>query len=193
MKVEVEHPQGMGKADLPQQLQLGLPPRPPLAMADSEGCPLADSVRGQDCGAAGRSGEEGRGRMRLVVLGEENLSARHAEEGGDDSLDPQLLPQRVPHRSGEAAPGAGKGPQGAGENPLELQHWLLVEDDRIELIGLEPAAFEAPLDRRQWKAGVVLSPREPLLLDGTDGHSVDQQGGCGVVIVGRDSENLHQY
>jgi hypothetical protein len=131
--------------------------------------------------------------MRLVVLGEEDLRARHAQVGGDDSLHPQLLPQRVLHRSGKASPGAGKGPKDAGENPLELQHRLLVEDDGVELIGLEPAPLEAPLDRRQWKAGVVLVAREPLLLDGTDRNSVDQQGRCGVVVVGRDSENLHQY
>src|SRR5262249_49805808 len=110
----VEHPQGMGEVDFPQQLELRLTSWAPLAKAYGEGCPFPDSVRGQDCRAASRSREGGRGRMRRVVPGEENRSALDAQMVRDDSLQLQLFPQRAPHRSREAAPGARKGAQCAG-------------------------------------------------------------------------------
>src|SRR5216684_621561 len=58
---------------------------------------------------------------------------------------------------------------------------------------LEPRRLQTPLDGREWKGGVVLAPREPLLLHGADGHAVDEQRGRGVVIMGGDAEDAHQY
>ena len=48
-------------------------------------------------------------------------------------LHPDLLAERVLHRPREAAPRAREGAQRHGEDALELEHRLLVEDDRVEL------------------------------------------------------------
>ena len=40
-------------------------------------------------------------------------------------------------------------------------------------------------------AGVVLVPRQPLLLHGADRHAVDDERGRRIVIVGGDAEDLH--
>ena len=85
----------------------------------------------------------------------------------------------------------GKARSAVKTDALELQHRLLVEHHRVEVVRLEPGLAEAPLDGRQREAGVVLPPREPLLLDGDDRQSVDDQGRRGVVVVRGDAEDRH--
>src|SRR5207302_10671923 len=101
--------------------------------------------------------------------------------------------QRVLHRAREAAPGAREAAQGHRQDAVELEHRLFVEDHRVELSRLEAGALQAPLDRREREGGVVLAPREPLLLDGADRNSVDHQRGRRVVVVRRDAQDAHQY
>ena len=189
----VEHPQGMRKAQLAQQLDCDRAFVGNVSAAQGQGRPLADAVRREDGRAPHRRGEESRGRVRLVVLGEEDPIARDTQLGGDDSLDPELAAERVLHRVGKASIGAGKGAEQRGENPVELEHRLLVEDDRVELFGLEARLLEAPFDCAQRKAGVVLAAREALLLRGTDGLPVDEQRGGAVVVVRAEAEDAQQY
>src|SRR6266851_230365 len=111
----------------------------------------------------------------------------------DDSLHPELAAEGILHRAGKGAPGMREVAQRHRQNPLELQERFFIENDRVELLRLEAALFEAPLDRRHRKVRVALAPGEPLLLDRTDRHPVDQKGSRGIVIVGGDAEDLHQY
>ena len=92
---------------------------------------------------------------------------------------------------GNDLPGARKGSQRAREDALELQHAAFVEDDGVEIIGLEACVIQAPFDGCQRKARVVLAARQPLFLNGADGHAVDHERGRRVVVVGRDPEDLH--
>src|SRR4051794_8217207 len=48
-------------------------------------------------------------------------------------------------------------------------------------------------DRRDREGGIVLAPRQALLLHRGDRHAVDQQGGGGIVIESGEAEDLHQY
>src|SRR5260370_19452983 len=111
----------------------------------------------------------------------------------DDSLHPELAAEGILHRAGKGAPGMREVAQRHRQDALELQERFFIENDRVELLRLEAALFEAPVDRRHRKIGVALAPGEPLLLDRTDRHPVDQKGGRGVVIVGGNAEDLHQY
>src|SRR5262249_18226364 len=138
----------------------------------------------------GRSQERGRS-VGLVVLGEEDLLARDAEVARDDALDPELLAERVLHRLREAPPRFGESAKRGREDALELEHRLLVEDDRVELLGLEPRLLEAPLDRRERERRVVLAAREALLLNRKGGHAVDDESRRGVVVMRRNAEDLH--
>ena len=70
-----------------------------------------------------------------------------------------------------------EGPERAGENPLELQHAALVEDHRVEILRIEPGLIQAPFDRPCRKRGVVLVPRQTLLLHGADRYAVDDERG----------------
>ena len=184
-------PERVGKPDLARERQRGRAAGAALAAADGERGPLADAVGGQDRGAARGRGEKGRGRVRGVVAGEEDLAARHAEVRRDDAAHPHLLAERVADRVRERSPRARKGAQRAHQDALELQHAALVEDDRVEIGRRQAGVIEAPLDRLERKAGVVLVARQPLLLHRRGGHAVHHQRRRRVVIVRRDAEDLH--
>ena len=94
----------MGEAQLAQQSDRGLSAFLLLADPDRQGRPLADSVGGEDRGAAAGCGQEGGGGVRLMVAGEEDLVRRHAELRRDHPTYPQLLAEHVLHRLGEGAP-----------------------------------------------------------------------------------------
>ena len=132
------------------------------------------------------------GGVRLMVLGEIDLRARDAEVARDDAFHPELLAERVLHRLREARPRFRERAERGREDALELEHRLLVEDDGVEIFGLELRLIETPFDRVQGKRGVVLLARKALFLDDRDGHAVDHERGGGVVIVRGEAEDLHR-
>ena len=179
----------MREPQLAEELDRGRAVGGDRAAAHRERGPFADSVGGEDGGIARGRTEEGGGGVRSMVLGEEDPVAAHAELGGDDPLDPELAAERVLHRLREGGPGSREAAERQGEDALELEHRLFVEDDGVELLGLHAGEVEAPLDRGERKGSVVLAPREPLLLHGTDGHAVDEQRRRRVVVVRGDAED----
>src|ERR1700680_1808355 len=123
--------------------------------------------------------------------GEQDLAARHAEVRRDDAADPDLFSERALDGVRKRLPGAGEGPQRAGEDPLEFQHAAFVENDRVEILRIEPGVGQAPFNRRRWKGGVVLAPRQALFLYGTDRHAIDDERGRRIVVVRGYPEDLH--
>src|SRR6516165_8073913 len=77
------------------------------------------------------------------------------------------------------------------EQPLELQKWLLVEHDIVNLVEPDRAFREAIADRMHGKASVVLLAREALLLRCRHDAAVDEKRGGAVVVEGGDAENPH--
>ena len=140
-----------------------------LAFADGQRRPLADPVGGEDRRTPGGRRQEGGGGVRLMMLGEEDLRARHIEMGRDDPLDPDLLPERIVHRLREGAPGSREGAERAGHDPVELQHRALVEHHRVERFGLQarlrPGTIRSPpAERRRRSCGgktALPAPRRP--------------------------------
>ena len=129
--------------------------------------------------------------MRRVMIGAQDLVARHAQMRRNDAADPHLLAQGVLHRLRKRSPRVRKRPQGACQNPLELQHGAFVKHDGIEIGWFELCVFEAPLDGFGRKAGIVLPTRKPLFLHGAHRQAVDHQRSGRVVIVGGDAKDLH--
>src|SRR5207237_10117894 len=72
----VEHPERMREADLSRRSQLGASVLVYRAVTQGKRGPLTDAVGGEDGRGAGRRGEEGGRRVRLVMLGEEHLARR---------------------------------------------------------------------------------------------------------------------
>src|SRR5207247_8958079 len=66
---------------------------------------------------------------------------------------------------------------------------LGVEAEVAEPGGLDPARAQAVRDRVRRKAGIVLLPREALLLRRGHDLAVAHQAGRRVVVVGRDAED----
>ena len=127
----------------------------------------------------------------FVVPREEDLASWNAEVRRDDAANPDFFAERVLHGVRERSPGARESAQRAGEDPLELQHAALVEDDGVEIGRVEPGVIEAPFDRPDREGGVILSARQALLLYGADGHAIDEERGRRIVVMRRDPENLH--
>ncbi len=187
----VEHPQRVGEPDLPGQGDVGGPAGRARAVADRKRRPFPHAIACQDRRTARRRGEEGGSRVRLVVLGEQDLPPRNAQVGRDHAANPDLLAQRVLHRLGERTPRFGEGPKGAGQDAVELQHRALVEHHGVQRLGLQPRRVEAPFDRFQREGRIVLPARKPLFLDRGDRNAVDHQGRRRVMVVGRNPEDIH--
>src|SRR5262249_52379978 len=143
--------------------------------------------------ASGGGGEKHGRRVRCVMVGEEDLVARHAEMRGNDAANPDLLAQRVLDRVRKRSPRTRERAQRAGQDPLELQHAAFVEHDGIEVGWLELRVLEAPLDGLKRKAGVILLPGKTLFLNRADRHAGGDEARGGVVMVGGEAEDFHQY
>ena len=78
------------------------------------------------------------------------------------------------------------------EQSLELQKGLLVEDDRIKLRKAVLPSLKQYSTAFFGNDGVVLAPREPLLLGRGHHPPIDHQGSGAVVIVGRNTEDTHE-
>ena len=187
----IQQAERMGKSDFTQQRDRGSAVRAPHAVADRERGPLSHAVRGQNRGAVRRSGEKRCRRMRLVVPGEEDLPRGQTEVGRNRASYPDLVAERALHRLGKRPPGVREGAQRTREDPIELQHRPLVEDDRVEIVGFETGLIETPVDRQQRKRRIILPPRQPLLLHSAHRHTVDDQRGGRVVVMRRNTEELH--
>ena len=70
------------------------------------------------------------------------------------------------------------------QESIKLDQRLFVEADVVQPVGRDAGLLEAELDGPGRKAGVVLLPREALLLCGGNDFTVPYQGGCAVVIEG---------
>ena len=75
----IQHPERMREPDLAVESDVGAAVGAALAAADRERGPLADAVSREDGRAEGRRRHERGRRMRRVVIGEEDLPARHPE------------------------------------------------------------------------------------------------------------------
>src|SRR4051812_50046813 len=110
---------------------------------------------------------------------EEDLVPPHIEVRRDNPAHPDLLPEGVLDGVGERSPRARKRAKRAGENPVELQHAALVENDRIEIGGGGGGTIEAPLKCRGGERRGVLPPRQPPFLPRAAPPAPDHAGGGG--------------
>ena len=74
------------------------------------------------------------------------------------------------------------------QQPFELQQWLVVEGDVVQLLGLDSCLGKGVLDGVGWKARIVLLASEPLFLRCGDDPPIDNQSGRRVMIEGGDTQ-----
>jgi hypothetical protein len=188
----VEQADAVGKVDLALQVQ-------GVAAADGDrgGGPFSHPIHGQHDGFMEWRGEEGGGRVALVVLGKQELCTDLAarRELRQRLLQVLLLEQLLldpqwdrPAEGGKAARRVGK----VGlEQPLELDQRLLEEHDVVDLIEVDLARRKAVADRLGRKAGVMALACEAFLLGGRNHAAVLDEGRRAVVIKGREAEQAH--
>src|SRR5262249_19336228 len=183
----VEQPDGVRKAHLPRELELGA-----FSVPGGGRRPLADSVHGHQRRVLEGRAEEGRGGVGEVVLGEENLVAWHSDALGDERADPQLVGEPRRHGAAEETRPAWVGPQRGEEDPLELAEGLLEEDHVVEVARFDAGRRQHVTDRVGRKFRVVLLAREALFLDGGYQAAVAQEGGSRVMKEARDPQDVHR-
>jgi hypothetical protein len=188
----VEEPERVRELDLLEDLQ-------PLALADADRRrrPLADAVEGEHRRLGEGRGVEGGGGVRLVVGGEVDGrrlgDAAGFERLGDARRDPELLLEPERHRLDEGGEAARRHRQVGLEDAVELEQRLVVEDDPVQAatVAADPPRLQAVAHRAGRETGVVLEPRETLLLRRRDDAAVLDQAGGRVVVVAGDAEELH--
>ncbi len=181
----VEHPQGVREVDLPHRLQVVA-----VAGGHRSGGPLADPVHGQDRRVPERGWKEHACRMRLMVLGEQQLGVPVHVRGERPQLPAQqpLLKQLLldPDRDGYA-----EGPKAARrerdirfEQSLELEKRLVVERHAVDVARGDSGLIETVGNGAPRIAGVVLLAREAFFLRCGDNPSAVDEGRGAVVIEG---------
>ena len=150
---------------------------------------LADAVHRHDRRLLERRRVERRGGVRLVVLAEQHLALVSGKPTPDVIGHPQLLAEPERRRHQVRAKSARRARHVRFEEAIQLDERLLVEADEIEPRQVDAGLAQAVLDRPRRKAGVVLLPREALLLRCCDDASVLDEAGGRVVVVGGDAEN----
>src|SRR5437899_10494500 len=147
----------------------------PAAGPDRRSRPLADAVDREDCGLFERRWIECRGRVRLVVLAEEDLAAKSRYTLPDIVGHPELVAQPDRQRRKIRAQTARSAGRVRLDEPIELDQGLLVEADEIEIGGRNSAFPQAIFDRALRKARIVLLAGESLFLSGSDNAAVLDQ------------------
>ena len=176
----------MGEAHLLGEGDLGAPP-----VACGRSGPLADPVHGEDGGFLEGRGVEGARGVGEVVLAKEDLLGLHAQLVADQALDPEFVEQPVDHCLAEDTPASRDGLEGGEQNALEFDEGLFVEDEIVEVTGVDASGLETKSDGVGGKAAVVLEAAEALLLGGGDELTVAYQCRCRVVVIARDAEDVH--
>src|SRR5262249_53641425 len=188
----VEQPEAVREMDL-------LMDREVLSIADGDrrGRPLAHAIEGEDDRSVERRRIEGRGGVAQVVLAEGEAMVRievrldGLELASEQRLLEQFLtqPQRQRHaKRRETVRAVGK----VGfQETFELDEWLVVEDDAVDVLQLDAARAQAIVDRVPRVAGIEFLAREALLLGGgNDAAVLDERSGT-VMVECRDAEDAH--
>ncbi len=181
----VEQAERVGELDVIEQADAV-----PLANADRRRAPLAHPVEGDDRRLVEGAGEERAGGMAFMVVGEDQpCPGRPTDSLPQGPPHVQLLLEPDRHGQPEAPKPARRVRQIGLDQPLELGQRLVVERDVVEVQGIQAPLFQAVGDRLPRHRGIVLLPREPLLLRRGHDPAVDDQRGGAVVVEGRDSED----
>ncbi len=178
----VEQPERVRILQLAEQLD-------PRARADAEraGGPLAHAVDREDRRLLERRGIEAARRVRHVVVRDEH-ARRLAQAGLQLPFEARLRAEQGPAGRHELLAPRGRDRERVLQHPIERQQRAVVENDRVQLLGLDEPLAQAVVDGPLREARVVLLAREALLLRGRDDLAVTDKGGSRVVIVGRDAE-----
>ena len=131
--------------------------------------------------------------MREVVLHEVRLGlqtvGRDAQPVGEGSLRVQDLPE-VADPPG-CDPAARSVLDRVREPFAEVGLRVPGECEVVDVFGSKAGDFQAISDRAVGEAGVVLEPREALLLDGRDELAVDDERGGRVAVISVDPQDVH--
>jgi len=180
----------MGKPLLHQHFQFV-----PLADRNARRSPFPYPIHRQHGRFLERGGIKSAGRMRHVVLREINpphgnpVPGKSAFQG---SSHPSLVLDPGWHRCLKNRKAAGSTFRQGGQEAGELGDGFVVKSHGIELLaGFHPCRLETIGDGSKGKPLVMLFPRKPLLLGGSDDFPVLDKGGGAVVIKCADPENVH--
>ena len=186
VNAQYSSPERMGEHHLLPDVDL-------VAASDAPGArhPLTHAVHGQDGGFVEGRAQKRAGGVRQVMFAEQNLVGRNAQLRGDLRADPQLVDHPGDHRLAKDLVRLRIGLQHGHQDAVELAEGLLVEDDVVQVAGLDARALQAELDGLVGKVEVVLDAAEALFFGGGDQLAVLQQSGRGVVVVAGDSQDIH--
>src|ERR1700694_4001272 len=107
----------------------------------------------------------------------------------DQFLHPNPLANPKRRRHQEGAQSGRRVGEITVQNAVELQKWLFVERDKIEIADFDAALAQAVFDRVRRKRRVVFLARETFLLRGRNNLSIPNQTRRAVVIKRGDTQN----
>src|SRR6266571_772505 len=160
--------------------------------------PADDVVHRQHRRLLERRGEERRGGVALMMLGEQQpvldveVRPELLQFVAQQQLLKQLFLEPKRHRHAKRAEPARREGEIRLKQALEFQERLVVEGDVVELVDPHAARFEAIARGAMGKMRVVLLAAETLLLRGGQQPAVLDQTGGTVMVEGGDAEDAQR-
>src|SRR5215831_1611869 len=159
------------------------------------GRPFSDTIHRQNHRILERGGIECARRVTEVVLGKEQPLLPDRPELPQRIAQQFLLEQLLfrPYRQGfrKGAETLRSESEVSFQQSLELQEWLVIENDEIDIVQPDVFLVQTILDGMCRHSGVVLASREPFLLCGSNDLAIADQRCRTIVVKTRDAEDAH--
>ena len=134
-----------------------------VAYAESSRAPLARAVNGQDRRLLIGRREEARSSVRHVVVAKQDLRTGNTKLARHHRLDPKFIGNPALHGLSKDRRRARKSGHRCDQHALELNEWLLVKHDVVDVVDCKPSLLQDEFYGECWKTRVVLFAAEALL------------------------------
>ena len=121
--------------------------------------------------------------MGQVVLAEENLLFVYSQFFLYEAFDPELVHKPRDHGLPEDLPGPREGLKARHQDPFELDKWLLIENNIIQILKPDAREPAAKMNSMLRKAKIMLLPCEPLLFGGCNKLPILEQRSRRIMII----------
>src|SRR5450759_3872665 len=128
--------------------------------------------------------------MRLMMFGEKNFTFIVGVLRSLFSY-PEFLPKPKRHRHKKGADTLRSIVQICLKEPFKFQQRLIIKGNQVNFFTLDACLLETEIHRFSRETMIVFFSREALFLCGCQNFAAFGEAGCRIVVVSRDTKNVH--
>jgi len=126
-----------------------------------------------------------------MVLGKQDLFRSDSHLFPDNAFDPEFFRKPVFHRFTENSRGTRVGIDDRFHDPVQFAERFFMKDHVFQVIGGDPGKLQAKRDRPGGEGIIMFFAAEAFLFRGAEQDPVLDQGGRGIMVKARYSQDIH--